>query len=211
MMAAMVAAQDEDVATDVPAENPPVPARRGRPRSIETDEAILAATLELAGEVGIHGMSMDDLAARAGVSKATVYRRWPSKEMLVIAALDSALRPFDDVDTGSLRGDLDVYLGELIERFDQNPMNDILPHLIEAGSRDEAVRTSLDDYVRHRRAPLRGIFDRADARGELREDIDLDVLIDVTIGPFIYRRLLTRDPVDHDFVVQLLSIVLPAR
>ena len=75
MMAAMVAAQDEDVATDGPAEDPSVPARRGRPRSIETDEAILAATLELAGEVGIHGMSMDDLAARAGVSKATVYRR----------------------------------------------------------------------------------------------------------------------------------------
>lgn len=205
MMSTMVASKGRS--ETVPAA---VPGRRGRPRSIETDDAILAATLELAAEVGINGMSMDDLAARAGVSKATVYRRWPSKETLVIAALDSAIVPLDDVDTGTLRGDLDVYLGELVQRFDQNPMNDILPHLIEAGCRDEVVRASLDDYVRHRRAPLRSIFDRAVASGELRDDIDLDVLIDVTIGPFIYRRLLTRDPVDRHFVIELLSIVLPA-
>ncbi|MEP1122329.1 MAG: TetR/AcrR family transcriptional regulator [Ilumatobacter sp.] len=187
------------------------PARRGRPRSVEADEAILSATLELAGEVGIDGMSMDDLAARAGVSKATVYRRWPSKETLVIAALDSAIVPFDDVDTGSLRADLDMYLGELVQRFDKNPMSDILPHLIEASRRDEAVRSSLDDYVRHRRAPLRSLLERAVVRGELAGHLDLDVLIDVLIGPFVYRRLLTRDPIDQGFVDRLLSIVLPER
>ncbi len=206
MMAAMVATEETSASVDEP-----VPGRRGRPRSAEADDAILAATLELAGEVGINGMSMDDLAARAGVSKATVYRRWPSKETLVIAALDSAIVPLDDVDTGSLRGDLDLYLGELVQRFGRNPMNDILPHLIEAGCRDEAVRSSLDDYVRHRRAPLRGVFDRALARGELRDDVDLNVLIDAVIGPFVYRRLLTRDPIDEGFVARLLSILLPAR
>ena len=84
--------------------------RLGRPRSAGVDEALLDATLQLAGEVGINGMSMDDLAQRAGVSKATIYRRWPSKEALVLDALASAIRPFDLVDTGSVRGDLEMYL-----------------------------------------------------------------------------------------------------
>ena len=74
--------------------------RRGRPRVEGLDQALLDVTLELAGEVGIHGMSMDDLAQRAGVSKATIYRRWPSKERLVLESLNQAMRPFDLIDTG---------------------------------------------------------------------------------------------------------------
>lgn len=183
--------------------------RRGRPRSVEKQQAVLAATLELAREVGINGMSMDGLAARAGVAKATIYRRWKSKEALVIDALRTAIIPFDDVDTGTLRGDLDVYLGELVDRFAEESMNDILPHLIEAGCRDDAIRESLDDYIRNRRAPLRAVFDRAVQRGEFAGHLDLDVLIDAMIGPFIYRRLLTHDPIDADFVDKLLAIVMP--
>ena len=67
-------------------------------------------------EVGINRMSMDDLAQRAGVSKATIYRRSPSKERLVLDAHNHAMRPFDLIDTGSFRGDLDDYLGELTRR-----------------------------------------------------------------------------------------------
>ena len=78
---------------------------------------MLAATLELAGEVGVSKMSMDDVAERAKVSKATIYRRWSSKEQLVLDALRSAMSPLDDVDTGSLRGDLELYLSELAQRF----------------------------------------------------------------------------------------------
>lgn len=183
--------------------------RRGRPRSADADAAILKATLDLAGEVGINGMSMDVLAARAGVSKTTIYRRWPSKEALVLAALGSAIRPFDDVDTGTLRDDLDLYLGELVERYKPSPMNDILPHLIEAASLDQSVQTSLDSYVHIRRQPLHTIFDRALTRGELDADTDVDLLIDAVIGPFVYRRLLTREPVNLAFVERLLQLVLP--
>lgn len=183
--------------------------RRGRPRSAAADEAILAATLELAGEVGIAGMSMDELAQRAGVSKATVYRRWSSKEALVLDALRSAMSPFDDVDTGTLRGDLEVYLGELADRMGSGPITDVLPHLIEVSCHDAAIRTSLDDYVRHRRVPLRTILGRAVARGDLPAAADLDVLIDTLIAPFVYRRLLSRDPIDREFVQRLLAVVLP--
>jgi AcrR family transcriptional regulator len=183
--------------------------RRGRPRSADADDAILTATLELAGEVGINGMSMDDLAERAGVSKTTIYRRWTSKEQLVLDALRSAMGPLDDVDTGSLHADVRVYLIELGERMWQGRMSDVLPHLIEVACHDESLRSRLDDYVQYRRAPMLAILGRGLDRGELPVDTDLDVLADVLIGPFIYRRLLTHAPLDEPFVDRLLGVALP--
>jgi AcrR family transcriptional regulator len=184
---------------------------RGRPRAAGADEAILVAAIELAGEVGINGMSMDDLAARAGVSKSTIYRRWSSKEQLVLDALRSGKNPFDDVDTGSLRTDLDLYLAEFVERVRAGQMTDVLPHLIEVACHDDSIRSSLDDYVRYRRRPLTTIFEHAIERGELSRDTDVDVLIDAIIAPFVYRQLLSRDEVDDGFVDRLLDIVLPNR
>ena len=184
--------------------------RPGRPRSAGVDEALLDATLQLAGEVGIHGMSMDDLARRAGVSKATIYRRWPSKEALVLDALAHAIRPFDLVDTGSLLGDLETYLRELGHRMETGRTSDVLPDLISASARDAALRESLDEWVRHRRQPLNTILGRGVQRGELAADADLDTIIDALIGAFMYRRLLSHAPLDDAFVTRLLSTVLPA-
>jgi AcrR family transcriptional regulator len=184
--------------------------RPGRPRSAGVDEALLEATLELAGEVGIHGMSMDDLAQRAGVSKATIYRRWRSKEALVLDALAHAIRPFDLVDTGSLRGDLEAYLRELGRRMESGRTSDVLPDLISAAARDEALRESLDEWVRHRRHPLNTILGRGVERSELAADADLDTVVDALIGAFMYRRLLTHAPLDDEFVARLLRTVLPS-
>ena len=183
--------------------------RRGRPRVEGLDQALLDLTLELAGEVGIHGLSMDDLAHRAGVSKATIYRRWPSKERLVLEALSQAMRPFDLIDTGWLRGDLDDYLGELASRMATGKASDVLPDLIAASVRDPNLRTSLDEYIRHRRQPLQTILGRGVQRDEHGADTDIEVLIDALIGPFVYRRLLSHDPLDADFVERLLRTVLP--
>lgn len=183
--------------------------RRGRPRSVEVDEKLLEATLALAGEVGIGGMSMDDVAQRAGASKATIYRRWPSKEALVLDAMRHAMRPFDQVDTGTLRGDLVEYLHELADRLSNGKTSDVLPHLLEVSVRDEALRASLDDYVRYRRQPLSAIVCRGVERHELPTDTDVDTLVDVLIGPFMYRRLFSRQPLDADFIEHLLAVVLP--
>jgi AcrR family transcriptional regulator len=186
------------------------PPTRGRPRAEGLDQALLDVTLELAGEVGLHGMSMDELAQRAGVSKATIYRRWPSKERLVLDALNHAMRPFDLIDTGSLRGDLDDYLGELAQRMATGKASDVLPDLISVSVRDANVRTSLDEYIRYRRQPLQTILGRGVQRGELPHDADVEVLIDALIGPFVYRRLLSHDPLDADFVDRLVRTVLPS-
>ena len=188
-----------------------VTARRpGRPRSAGVDEALLEATLQLAGEVGINGMSMDDLAQRVGVSKTTIYRRWRSKEALVLDALAHGIRPFDLVDTGSLRGDLEVYLRELGRRMETGRTSDVLPDLISAAARDAALRESLDEWVRHRRQPLKTILGRGVERGELSDNADLDTVIDTLIGAFMYRRLLTHAPLDDAFVARLLHTVLPS-
>lgn len=185
------------------------PAKRGRPRSAQLDETILSAARNLVGEAGINNMSMDELARRADVSKATIYRRWSSKEALVLDALRSAMSPIDHIDTGSLRGDLTGYLAELVARFGTSAHNDVLPHLIEVACHDESIQVSLDDWVRFRRVPLRDIFERALARGEIDANADIEVLIDATIGPIVYRRLLTRDPIDEDFAMRLVAVVAP--
>jgi len=119
------------------------------------------------------------------------------------------MRPFDLIETGSLRGDLDDYLGELARRMTDGKASDVLPDLIAASVRDPNLRTSLDEYIRYRRQPLATILRRGVQRGELAADSDVDVLIDALIGPFIYRRLLTHDPLDDDYVARLLRTVLP--
>ena len=184
--------------------------KRGRPRSADADVAILAAALDLASEVGVRSLSMDEVAVRAGVSKATIYRRWSSKEALVLDALRSANGPVDDVDTGSLGVDLRTYLGGLANRMSEGRSSDLMPHLIEVACYDPAIRSSLDDWVRHRRRPLLAILQRGVERGELPADTDLTLLLDALIGPFVYRRLLAGGEIDARFVDGLLSIVVPS-
>jgi AcrR family transcriptional regulator len=203
-MIAVTATQRDDSA--------PATAPRGRPRSKELDASILAATLQLASEVGINGMSMDDVAQRAGVSKASIYRRWPSKELLVIDALRSAMGPLDTVDTGDVGADLRAILGDLVQRFSaKERMNDVLPHLIEVSTHDPALRAELDAYTQLRRVPLRASLERGIARGEIAPEADLDTMIDALLGPIIYRRLLTGAKIDTAFIEALMALVVPGR
>jgi AcrR family transcriptional regulator len=193
-------------AADAP---PSQPVRRGRPRSADADVAILGAALDLVGEVGVRTLSMDEVAARAGVSKATIYRRWSSKEALVLDALRAAIEPVGSVDHGALGDDLRHYLHDMAARMTAG-RGDVLPHLIEVACFDDGIRSSLDDWVRHRRAPLLAILERGVARGELAADTDLELLLDALIGPFVYRRLLTGGAIDDSVIERLLGLLLPS-
>ena len=186
----------------------PTVARRGRPRDARCDEAILRATLEMLGEGGAGNLSIDGVAARAGVGKATIYRRWSSKEALLLEALSTDTNAIASPDSGTLRGDLELYFDDLVERLRQNQNSDVLPHLIEAACYDAEVRNSLDEYLSSRQLPLRQLLQRAQERGEIAARIDLSVVVDVLVGPLIYRRLMTRDRIDGVFVRKLLDIVL---
>ena len=182
--------------------------RRGRPRDARCDHAILQATLDLLTEGGASGLSIDGVAARAGVGKATIYRRWLSKEALLLEALGTDTSVMPSPDTGSLRGDLEQYFEAMLDKLHQNQRSDVLPHLIEAAFFDAEVKQSLDQYLSNRQKPLRVILQRAQLRGEIAATTDLKVLSDTLVGPIIYRRLLTQGRLDRAFVRKLLDIVL---
>ena len=184
------------------------PPRRGRPRDARCDHAILQATLDMLAEGGAANLSIDGVAARAGVGKATIYRRWSSKEALLLEALGTDTTTLASPDTGNLRSDLEAYFEALIERLRESEGSDVLPHLIEAACYDAEVRTSLDEYLSSRQKPLRSILQRAQQRGEIAAGIDLKVVADLLVGPVTYRRLMTGDPIDRAFTRKLLDIVL---
>ena len=187
---------------------PRPPAKRGRPRRADADEAILAAALELLGDAGVAGLSMDVLAQRAGVGKATIYRRWVSKEALILDALRMANAPVPAPDEGSVRADLLAYVDALVEVVDKGRASDVLPHLIEASCYDPQLRHSLDEYLLGRQVTIRLILDRGIARGELATDTDVDLVVDVILGAFFYRHLLTGARLDEEFAHRLVDMAL---
>ena len=197
-------------ATDLPAA-PAQPAKRGRPRSAEADEAILTAALTLVTEVGIGGLSIDDIASRAGVSKATIYRRWESKEALILDALNSGLGRYEPVDTGSVLGDLRTYIGTIAEKLRNGAKTrDLIPHLIAAATSNPALEPALDDYSRIRTQPLRELFERAVRRGELPADTDVTIAIEMFLGAMSHRRLFSDSVYDGADAERLVTYVLRA-
>src|SRR5450755_2991805 len=122
--------------------------QRGRPRSAEADRAILAATGELLADRGLAAMSIEEVAARAGVGKTTIYRRWPSKGLL---ALDAFVRSFREEqplpDTGTLRGDLLAALTAWVRAVTQTPMGAMLTSLIAEAQHDQELRGAWRDRV----------------------------------------------------------------
>jgi AcrR family transcriptional regulator len=165
--------------------------RPGRPRSPEAHAAILRAALELAVEGGLRGLSMEAIAARAGVGKATIYRRWKSKEELFVEAIASiALNP-EVPDTGSVRGDFEAASAAAVGRMAPEAFR-VLPRLMADAADDpellEALQAAL---VRPRRAAIGAVLRRGIERGELRADIDVDLISDMLMGPLIARVLLS--------------------
>lgn len=191
------------------------PQRRGRPRSAAADAAILTAALTLVTEVGIGGLSMDDIATRAGVSKATIYRRWESKEALILDALNTGIGHLDLIDTGTLAGDLSAYMLGLAEKLRHGTKTrDLIPHLVAAAAGNPALQPALDQYARVRTRPLRDLFQRAIDRGELPDDTDVTIAIELLLGAVTHRRLFSGavyDGPDADTLVAYVLRALSAR
>ncbi len=179
----------------------------GRPRDARADVAILEAVLDLVAHGGLTHLSMDAVAAKAGVAKATIYRRWPSKEALVLDAWRTLIAPFDTPDTGSLRGDLEDLLGRLVDTASDGGF-DVMAQVTAAARSDPALADALREFLVMRRRPTREVLERAVARGELAAGTDLDVLHDTIVGPLFYRLLVSRAPVDPGMARTVLDLVL---
>jgi AcrR family transcriptional regulator len=167
----------------------------GRPRSAASHQAILRATLELLAEKGLAAMSMDAVAQRAGVSKATIYRRWKSKEELIEELLDTLYGLIPPIDTGDPREGV-LAAGRVVQGA-AGPMFKLIPALVgEAATNPEFAEVFRAKLVEPRRAQIRGFFERAVANGEFRDDADLEFMTDVTFGTITMRTQIAGDSFD---------------
>jgi AcrR family transcriptional regulator len=165
--------------------------RRGRPRSEKARQAILDAAAELLLVRGMGAVSMDAVAERAGVSKATIYRWWPSKEMLALdAMLDWAAASAPARDTGSLRADMVALLRPWVREIRRRPFGSVIAAFVNEAQSDPAFGDAYRArFVEPRRDTAREVFARAAERGEVPVDLDVEVALDMIYGA-IYHRLL---------------------
>src|ERR1035441_11077478 len=150
--------------------------QRGRPRSAEADRAILTATVELLADRGLAAMSIEEVAARAGVGKTTIYRRWPSKGLLALDAFVTSFREEQPLpDTGTLRGDLVAALRGWVRAVTQTPMGPMLTGLIAAAQYDPELRGAWRDRgLEPLRTQHQIMLDRALRRGAVAASVDRD-------------------------------------
>jgi AcrR family transcriptional regulator len=180
--------------TDTAATRPP-----GRPRSTEADEAIARATLELLAEHGYRSLSVEQVARRAGVGKATIYRRHSSKQELVAAAIRHLHHRLDvPEDTGSLAGDFAAVAAQAAASGQVTDFPTFTPRMLAEAAGDEEMREIFHRYlVQPRRDVMRAVVERAKQRGEIREDVDTEVVIDLVAGPMVYRLVLGGADIDY--------------
>ena len=175
----------------------------GRPRSEESHQAIIRATLELLLEVGYGSLTMEAVRQRAGVGKATIYRRWASKEELVRDAIVFMHEDFTEIDTGSLRGDYEAIAAQVRSSALRAGASTLMPRLLgEAVNDPELHAIFYENLVKPRREALGVLLRRAIDRGELRGDVDLDLMIDLFAGPAVYRMLITGGDMSKMFAVE---------
>ena len=182
----------------------------GRPRSPERDAAILDATLAEYGEHGFDGMSVERVAARAGASKTTIYRRYPSKVAMVAAALAHAGEQRPVVGTGTLAGDVEAVLRHLVDLTRDPVHGPGLRHIVGDRLRNPELGEVYAAFVRQRRATTQALLREAIDRGELRPDVDLEVATDAIGGPIFYRHLITHLPIDERLVAEVKAAFLAA-
>ena len=192
----------------------PLPPRQrpGRTCRDEVRQAILQAAIDLVDNprIGYRGLTMEAVARRAQVSKATLYRWWPGKPSLVLDAYRSkAIRDIPVPDTGDLATDLAQFLGHLAYAFSFLGSARTMAELIAVANTDpafgEAFRATL---LRERKQALRAIFNRARSRGEIAAHIDLDAAVDLAYGAVHHRLLVSHAPIDALYVRAILDMLL---
>lgn len=179
-------------------------------RSERSHRAILDATVALLCEHGFAGLTVDGVAARAGVGKATIYRHWGSKNALAMEAIHAVLPPPVAPDTGSLREDLRQLMLGAVRMMTSSPLASLMPSLVDAAERDADLRQLHRDFVCTRREVGVGVVRRAVERGEVRGGVDPELVADLVAGPLFYRRLLVHEPADAGYVDRLVDLIVAA-
>ena len=175
------------------------PARgRGRPRDEQAEQSIIDSTIAILDEEGFAGLSIEAVAARAGVSRPTVYRRWPTKLDLAVDAVLRKAPPLDVTETEDPQADLRRLVSGLVTEMTGSPTGRVIAAAFTSGGADAEplARRLTEDYLRPGRAALTSILQRAASQGILRDDLDTELLLDVMLGAPAYRWLTSGKPVD---------------
>ncbi|UED88053.1 TetR/AcrR family transcriptional regulator [Streptomyces profundus] len=189
---------------------PTTPRSMGRPRNRHADTAILQATVTLLGESGFQGLTMDQVAQRAGVGRATVYRRWRSKEEMIISALDTLMADFDVKVTGDLHEDLFALTCWLRDGLLNAPEGRLLPHLAaQAVSNPNFPSSHMDTWVCPWRDAVEAVLTRGVQEGLVRQDVNLISIVDMLGGVVILRLFLGHGrPLADDQIQDMIDAVL---
>jgi AcrR family transcriptional regulator len=164
-------------------------ARVGRPRDRQIDAAVLGATLAVLDRSGYGRLTIEEVARDAGTTKPAIYRRWPNRQRLVLAALGRRLGEARAPDTGCTLCDLDECLKVFVRAFRRMPPGVLGPLFAESAGDRELRAAFMTTLFEPPRAAVRETLDRAHARGDLRDDVDLDLILDL-IGSLVHYRAL---------------------
>jgi len=180
------------------------------PRPNASEDEILEITFNLVAEHDVSGVTVDMVAARAGVSKATIYRRWESRSALLAAAMTRLRRPGTSPDTGSVRGDLAALLEVLVGYLNRPPTARVFASFVNAASRDAQLGTLQGEISRDARLDYERVLRRGIEQGQLMRDLDIPFVIDLLIAPFLYRGIVEHAPVPPSDIDRVVDAILRA-
>jgi AcrR family transcriptional regulator len=169
-------------------------ARVGRPRDRQIDAAVLGATLAVLDESGYGRLTLEEVARRAGTTKPAIYRRWAGRQRLVLAALSERLGEARAPDTGCTLCDLDECLKVFVAAFRRMPPGVMGPLFADCAGDRELRAAFMSALFEPPRAAVRETLDRALARGDLRDDVDLGLILDLVASFIHYRALFGHAP-----------------
>ncbi|MEU9759642.1 TetR-like C-terminal domain-containing protein [Streptomyces sp. NPDC047987] len=200
----------------MPSRSRPESPRTGRPRSVAADEAILEATRASLVDLGWSRLTMGAVAARAGVAKTTLYRRWAGKNELVVDAVAVLFDELELPDLGSLAADVQAVVLQFAALLERPETRTSLMAVVAESTRDEALRTRIRDSIvdRQKRLVLQGRR-RAQERGELPVEQDegladraADLIFDVIAGAVVHRALVSAEPIDEEWAGRFTALLL---
>ena len=181
------------------------------PRRARTEQAILDATRELLAEGGVHHLTIEGVAARSGVAKTTIYRRCRCKDELALDVLLNMVEQIVDVpDLGDVRAELIAVLDGAVKNLAKTLMGRVMQGLVSDIATDPRLGGPFrEQVVKHRVAQIRGVLERAAERGELRPDIDAELVQELLFGALYFRLLLSGGELDSRLAERIVDAVLP--
>lgn len=177
-------------------------------RSERVRQLVLDTTAQLVADVGVERATIDEISNRSGVAKTTIYRHFPSKQALVVEAVHACTHIPVVTDTGSLRNDLISCFSGMTKASYEGRLGDMMLSLMDAAQRDPELGRLVRGQAEQRRRFATTVIERAVARGELPDDVDVDLLVTLLSGPLVYTKLVRRQRVTEELVASVVDSVL---